>query len=84
MITLTAREAKNRFDELLNIAQREPVAISEKGRTVVVVLSQEEYARLRAIDDAYWAMRADLALENAECLSVEESEAVVKELLKGT
>ena len=42
MKTLTAREAKNSFGELLDMAQREPVIVTKRGRPVSVMLSIEE------------------------------------------
>ena len=51
----TAREAKNRFGQLLDRAQRRPVAISKNGRAVTVMLSVEQYERLRG---AAWARLA--------------------------
>ena len=52
----TAREAKNRVGQLLDRAQRRPVAISKNGRAVTVMLSVEQYERLRG---AAWARLAD-------------------------
>jgi prevent-host-death family protein len=43
MRTMTSVEAQNRFGELLDAAQREPVTITRRGRPVVYVLSQQEY-----------------------------------------
>ena len=47
MQTTTAREAKNRFGQLLDSAQRGPVSITKNGRVVTVMLSIEQYQRLR-------------------------------------
>ena len=47
MKVTTAREAKNRFGQLLDAAQRAPVSITKNGRTVTVMLSVEQYERLR-------------------------------------
>ena len=47
MQTTTAREAKNRFGQLLDIAQRGPVSITKNGRVVTVMLSIDQYQRLR-------------------------------------
>lgn len=44
---LTATEAKNRFGQLLEMAQAEAVEIQKDGRTVAVVVSADEYRRLR-------------------------------------
>ena len=43
---MSAKEAKNAFGLLLDNARAEPVTVEKHGRTVVVVLSVEEYARL--------------------------------------
>ncbi len=55
MHVTTVREAKKRFGQLLDAAQRRPVAISKKGRAVTVMLSVEQYERLRG---AAWARLA--------------------------
>ena len=47
MKVTTAREAKNRFGQLLDSAQRAPVSITKNGRVVTVMLSVEQYQRLR-------------------------------------
>jgi prevent-host-death family protein len=46
MKTITAREAKNSFGELLDMAQREPVIVTKRGRPVSVMLSIEEMQEL--------------------------------------
>ena len=49
MTTVTALEAKNRFGKLLEMAQRGPVTITKNGRPSAVVLSEDEYERLRKL-----------------------------------
>jgi prevent-host-death family protein len=49
MTTVAAREAKTRFGELLDNAQRGPVAIEKHGRRVAVMLSAAEYDELMTI-----------------------------------
>lgn len=46
MKTLSAREAKNGFGRLIDLARIEPIKVEKHGRGVVVVLSVEEYERL--------------------------------------
>jgi antitoxin Phd len=53
-----ATEVKNRFGEFMDKAQREPVTVDKTGRSYVVIVSFEEFERLRAVEDAYWAERA--------------------------
>ncbi len=48
MSTVTATEAKNRFGQVLDMAQAGPVRIQKSGRDVAVVLSAEQYATLTA------------------------------------
>ncbi len=40
---IPAAEAKTKFGELLEKAQREPLTISKKGRLVAVLMSMEEF-----------------------------------------
>jgi prevent-host-death family protein len=48
MKSMSAKDAKNGFGLLLDTARAEPVLIEKYGRAVVVVLSVEEYERLKA------------------------------------
>jgi len=47
MQSMSARDAKNSFGKLIDMARAEPVAIEKHGRTVVVVLSIESYELMR-------------------------------------
>lgn len=51
MQILTAKDAKYGFGKLIDLARAEPVAVAKHGRTVVVVMSVEEYERLKALDE---------------------------------
>ena len=46
-MTMTASEAKNRFGQLLDTAQREPVEIEKNGRPFAVMLSKHDYDALQ-------------------------------------
>lgn len=46
MRNMSAREAKNAFGLMIDIARAEPVLIEKHGRGVVVVIAIEEYERL--------------------------------------
>ncbi len=48
MSAITATDAKNRFGQLLEMAQAEPVHIQKNGRDVAVIVSPEEFKRLQA------------------------------------
>lgn len=45
MKSFTALEAKNRFGQVIDAAQREPVTVTRQGRPSVVIVSAEEYQR---------------------------------------
>jgi len=78
MQTISAKEAKVKFGQLLDNVQREPVAITKHGRPVAVVLALENEEVLAAVQDSledhYWGRKA-LKADQEGYLSVEESEA---------
>ena len=80
MKTLGASDAKNRFGELLDLARREPIQISKKGRKVAVMLSVEEFERLSNLEEEIWALKAEKAKKEG-LIGVSESEALLEELL---
>jgi len=49
MKEINSRAAKNQFGQLLESAQRGPVRVTRRGRPVGVLLSEEQYQRLRGI-----------------------------------
>lgn len=50
MQTLSAKDAKYGFGRLIDLARAEPVAVAKHGRPVVVVMSVEEFERLKRLD----------------------------------
>lgn len=72
MVTVTAAELQKRFGVYRDVALREPVSVTHHGRDSLVVLSADEYKRLKSLDErASYAAReipADLLdeLETAE------------------
>lgn len=46
MKTLSSAEAQNRFGELLDAAQRAPVAVTRRGRPVAFVVSPQDMAEI--------------------------------------
>lgn len=47
MKEVTAKDAKNRFGQLLQSAQQGPVRVTRNGRPVGVVMSVQQFERLR-------------------------------------
>lgn len=58
-MTLTATDAKNRFGQVLEQAQRQPVFIEKAGRRHSVVMSVEHYDRMLASASARAAGRSE-------------------------
>lgn len=50
MVRITAAELQNHFGRYRDLAQREPVSVTHHGRESIVVLSADEYKRLKALD----------------------------------
>ena len=46
---MSANDAKARFGQLLDAAQREPVTIEKHGRPIAVVLSKDAYDEIEAL-----------------------------------
>ena len=67
MKAVAARDAKNRFGQLMDDAQREPVLIEKNGRPVAVVLSYEDYQNTEAIK--LQALKQGIAEAKAEVAS---------------
>ncbi|MGA9039147.1 MAG: type II toxin-antitoxin system Phd/YefM family antitoxin [Terriglobales bacterium] len=49
MKTVSATDAKQRLAALLDAAQREPVLIRRQNRDVAVIMSAQEYDRIRGV-----------------------------------
>lgn len=57
MQTLSAKDAKYGFGRLIDLARAEPVAVAKHGRPVVVVMSVEEFVRLKAVEEKAHSLR---------------------------
>jgi prevent-host-death family protein len=83
MQTFTANEAKTRFGEFLDRAQREPVGVLKHDRMVGVLVSVQDFEAMRAFyadrlqhrlnDAAQAAERAGLTPAQLDALLAEES-----------
>lgn len=52
MRSISAKDAKYGFGRLIDLARAEPVLVAKHGRPVVVVMSVEEYERLKNSEDS--------------------------------
>ncbi len=80
MKNLGAYEAKKCFGELLDLARREPVQITKKGRNVAVVISIEEFERLLELEEELIAIKAKQAQQEG-FIGVSESEQLLEDIL---
>jgi prevent-host-death family protein len=50
MKTISATEAKQRFAATIDAAQKEPVVVRRQNRDIAVIISAEQYERIRRND----------------------------------
>lgn len=81
MKSVTAKDAKQGFGELMDSAAREPVAITKNGKPATVMISHRDYERFEALEDLVWALRAEAVLAQNEFLGSEETARFIKEAL---
>lgn len=80
MRTVSATDAKQSFAALLDTAQREPVVIRRHDRDIAVLMSADEYERLR---DFYVRELEDLCNNvSAQAKARGMNEAVLEDLLR--
>jgi len=91
MVTKTSAEAQNQFGQLLDLVQREPVAITRHGRPAAFVISAREMEDIRgererwrervAADWEAWRDKARKSMTPAAAaLTEEEINRMVHEL----
>ena len=76
-----AKEAKNRFGELLEAVQRHPVIITKNNRPVAEIRRFSEKTRFEEAEDQIWNERA-LEAAKEGYLGPEESANVLKRMLR--
>lgn len=50
MLAISSIDARNRFDQLLDLISQEPVAITQHGQTVAFVVSPQDMADLQDVE----------------------------------
>jgi prevent-host-death family protein len=80
MRTVSATDAKQRLAALLDAAQREPVVIRRQNRDVAVIMSAEEFERMRDLNAAEFQRFCDRVAAQAKARGLTAS--VLNSLLK--
>jgi len=81
MKTVSATEAKQRFAAVLDDAQREPVVVRRQNRDVAVIMSAEEYDRIRGAQIDEFERFCDRVSAQAKARGL--SEKILADILKG-
>jgi prevent-host-death family protein len=76
MRRISATEAKQRLAAVLDAAQREPVVIRRQNRDVAVVLSMEDYERMRGANIAEFQRYSDEIARRAAARGLSEEKLV--------
>jgi len=76
---VAAKEAKNRFGELLEAVQRHPIIITKNNRAVAELRRISEKTRFEEAEEAIWLERT-LKAEKEGYLGVKKSEEFMKKL----
>lgn len=79
MAEMTATDAKNKFGQVLEMAQAEPVAIQKNGRDVAYVVSAEQY---QALLEKAASPKVRPAIERLMMRSVERRRSLYEALAK--
>ena len=65
--TWSVQDAKNKFSEVVEAAQRKPQTVTKHGKPAVVVVAADEYERLRKLQHLKAPSFAEMLLAMPQC-----------------
>ena len=71
---------KTQITEMFSAAAKEPVEITKHGKTAYVLMSEEQFRRFEALEDAAWGARAMEAMKGG-FVRGEEAETALAALI---
>ena len=77
---VTAKEAKDRFGEVMATAGRETVMITKYGRPETAMISVRRLEELEKAEDSYWVLQAKLGQESGY-IGAEASEQLLADMI---
>ena len=80
MVTVTAGELQKEFGRYRDLALKEPVSVTHYGRETLVMLSADEYKRLKSFDDREVFAARDIPPDLLEEIRKAEPPAWTKDL----
>ena len=80
MVTYDATTVKNKLGEVIEAARRQPVCVTKSGKETVYIISAEEYASLRKLEQEHWS-RLIREAEATGYVGQEKSMELIKRIL---
>lgn len=77
---ITAKEAKDRFGEVMAVAGHETVVITKYGRPETAMISARRLEELERAEDSYWVLQAKLG-QASGYIGPEASEKLLEEMI---
>lgn len=77
---VTAKEAKDRFGEVMATAGHETVVITKYGRPETAMISTRRLEELERAEDLYWVLQAKLGQESGY-IGTEASEQLLADMI---
>jgi len=72
---------KTQATEMFSAAVREPIEITKHGKPAFVLMSEEHFRRLEALEDAAWGARAMDILKKGDFVGADNARQILETML---